>query len=92
MVPLLWALLPDKATTTYERLLSLIKKEAERIGLAFSTKAFQIDFEMAVINAIAILFPYAQIRGCFFHFSQCLWHKNSRVRLSNRLQDWWLST
>ncbi|CAG9315619.1 unnamed protein product [Blepharisma stoltei] len=48
----------------------------------FSPKAFQIDFEMAVINAIAILFPYAQIRGCFFHFSQCFWRKIQELGLA----------
>ena len=31
------------------------------------------DFESASIGAFASAFPASRQRGCFFHFSQCLW-------------------
>ena len=33
------------------------------------------DFEKAAINAFEIHFPDVVQRGCYFHFSQCIWRK-----------------
>ena len=33
------------------------------------------DFEDAAINSFKFHFPSAILKGCFFHFSQCLWRK-----------------
>jgi hypothetical protein len=32
-----------------------------------------LDFELAAINAISSVFPHASIKGCYFHFSQCIY-------------------
>ena len=31
------------------------------------------DFEVAAINVFRLAYPCAEIRGCYFHFCQCLW-------------------
>ena len=36
---------------------------------------FQVDFEMAAMNAIHHLFPNSAVKGCFFHYTQCIWRK-----------------
>ncbi|XP_025412819.1 uncharacterized protein LOC112685210 [Sipha flava] len=33
------------------------------------------DFEQGLIDAFTNVFPGTQIRGCCFHFGQCLWRK-----------------
>ncbi|KAE9524411.1 hypothetical protein AGLY_015132 [Aphis glycines] len=33
------------------------------------------DFEQGLIDAFTNVFLGAQMRGCFFHFGQCLWRK-----------------
>lgn len=33
------------------------------------------DFEMAAANAFSAKFPEAEKRGCFFHFTHCVWRK-----------------
>lgn len=49
------------------------------------------DFERAALNAFKDTFPSASNRGCFFHFSQCIWRKiqeNPEIRMKyENLQD-----
>jgi len=33
------------------------------------------DFEMSAINSFSKNLPQSNHRGCFFHFSQCIWRK-----------------
>ena len=33
------------------------------------------DFELVLVQPVQLQFPGADIQGCFFHFSQCLWRK-----------------
>lgn len=37
--------------------------------------SIMMDFEIQVMKAVQREFPGCGIRGCFFHFSQCLWRK-----------------
>ena len=36
------------------------------------------DFELALIKSIKFHFPTATIKGCLFHFGQCIW-KNVNI-------------
>ncbi|XP_018494113.1 uncharacterized protein LOC108863911 [Galendromus occidentalis] len=40
-----------------------------------SRPGFQLDFEVSMLRSIAELFPSSNVKGCAFHFSQCLWRK-----------------
>uniref|UniRef100_A0A2S2P1X3 MULE transposase domain-containing protein n=1 Tax=Schizaphis graminum TaxID=13262 RepID=A0A2S2P1X3_SCHGA len=44
MIPLAYALLPNKSTETYSRMFKIIKEAALRNGLIFNPNTFQIDF------------------------------------------------
>jgi len=44
-----------------------------------SPTSIMSDFEKAAISAFADIYPLAELRGCFFHFSQCLWRKFSKI-------------
>lgn len=67
--PLVYALLPNRKTETYSRVLSaLLDSQA---GLAPTT--IMTDFERAELSAFNEAFPRAEQKGCFFHFSQCFY-------------------
>ena len=46
------------------------------------------DFEIGFINASKRHFPDAQQKGCFFHFSQCLWRKvQDNTEIAQKYKD-----
>ena len=72
-VPLIYALLPNKTEETCLTLLREIKKLLP--ATAAQPKTIMTDFEVAMINAIQIEFQQTVNRGCFFHFSQCIFRR-----------------
>jgi hypothetical protein len=72
VVPALYCFLPDQKQTTYVRLLNSIKDLLESRGLPFAPKQANLDFELAMINALKQVTPSVRISGCNFHFGQCL--------------------
>ena len=41
------------------------------------------DWEKGVKNAVKTQFPDIHLRGCHFHYSQCVWRKIQKLGLSN---------
>ncbi|XP_046554261.1 uncharacterized protein LOC124263651 [Haliotis rubra] len=81
--PLVFALLPDRQTTTYVRLFRLLKEKVlEELNRPLAPAKIQTDFELATIRAIEMEFPNAETKGCFFHFSQALWRKTQDLGLT----------
>uniref|UniRef100_A0A915E0L8 MULE transposase domain-containing protein n=1 Tax=Ditylenchus dipsaci TaxID=166011 RepID=A0A915E0L8_9BILA len=66
--PVLYGLLPDKTQVTYERLFRMIKN----IWPEFAPSSFSVDYEIAVINALEVVFRESEIFGCLFHLVQNL--------------------
>lgn len=71
VVPLIFALLPNKKQKTYVTLYNLIKSELP----SWSPDIFHCDFELAAINALTEVFPNIQLKGCFYHWSRAMWKK-----------------
>uniref|UniRef100_A0A914DAC1 MULE transposase domain-containing protein n=1 Tax=Acrobeloides nanus TaxID=290746 RepID=A0A914DAC1_9BILA len=70
-IPCFYILLPDKSEDTYVAMFL----EIRRLVNDNAPSTFSIDFEKSLINAIIRVFPAADIRGCYFHFSQNFrWH------------------
>ncbi|XP_063378931.1 uncharacterized protein LOC134665838 [Cydia fagiglandana] len=69
VVPCVYALLPNKRQTTYERMFQLIKENIP----SFEPDHIKIDFEIAAANAIKCVYPTAKISGCFFHYKQAVY-------------------
>ena len=82
MVPVCYALLPDKNSDTYKRLFRLLQRKAAQFNLVINPTIIQVDFEKAVINTISEVFPLASIRGCYFHFTQSIWRAVQRHGLT----------
>ncbi|CAF4912199.1 unnamed protein product [Rotaria sp. Silwood1] len=50
-----------------------------------------IDFEKAVENAFALVFPQCKILGCFFHFKQSIWRNISELGLKKEFMENYVS-
>lgn len=73
-MPLLWALLPNKTTSTYIELFTALKSAlVSAFGdIGVVNRTFLTDFEQAAINAIKLTFPESRLKGCSFHFRQAI--------------------
>lgn len=74
VLPILYALLPNKQEATYKRMFELIKE----LWPDFSPTSISTDFEQAVLNAMRTNFPEAELFGCLFHLV-----KNMRKKLAS---------
>lgn len=75
IIPVIYALLPNKKQKTYEILLEVIKSQIPD----FQPDTFTLDYEASAMSAIENIFPNAKIQGCLFHFARCLWRKYEQV-------------
>jgi len=88
LFPLVFALLPNKTERTYLRLFSMLKDVVQqRIDRVFTPEIIILDFEVAARNAIHTVFPMATLRGCFFHYTQCIWRKTQACGLATRYRE-----
>ena len=76
VMPAVFALLPNKSQDTYERLLAAVKQ----LMPAAAPQSVLTDFEPAALNAFRNEYPNVVHRGCFFHFSQCI-YRNLQILL-----------
>ncbi|XP_065318870.1 uncharacterized protein LOC135926865 [Gordionus sp. m RMFG-2023] len=75
MIPIIYALLPDKNRGTYIELFQIILQFCSMKNIRFNPRFGQTDYEAAAISALRFVFPNMSIKGCFFHYSQALWRK-----------------
>jgi hypothetical protein len=62
-------LLKDKLQNTYIELFNELKQKSP---FKLNLKLIVSDFELAAINATKVCFPGITIKGCHFHFNQCI--------------------
>ena len=70
--------LPGKTEDIYRKMWAMLLQK-----VIIHCKRFQLDFEVAAINAVQHMFPMAQVSGCFFHYTQCIWRKVQQLGLSS---------
>ena len=75
MLPLVYALLPSKNETDYTRMLNALDIILAQMGLVLNPQSVVLDYELAVHNAWRTVRPGVQLKGCMFHFGQCVWRK-----------------
>ncbi|XP_018495154.1 uncharacterized protein LOC108864296 [Galendromus occidentalis] len=76
VIPVCYALLPDKSQATYARMIGLICQAWP----SFNPAVISTDYEKGLINSFIAAFPEAQIHGCLFHLVQNL-KKNSGISI-----------
>lgn len=62
-------------------MLQILQRICAAHGFPWSPKAFQTDFEQAVISAIKDIFPNVPVLGCYFHFTQAIWRNAKKAGL-----------
>lgn len=82
--PLLFALLPSKDFETYNKMFSFVIDLVHTSGLDLPANFyfkpdFLSDFETGLLSSLRFMFPYSAIRGCYFHFAQCV-YRNVKLR------------
>lgn len=83
IIPLIYALLPNKTTETYDRVFSALKC----LQPSLNPQKWLTDFEKATMKSIERNFPQVRITGCFFHLQQCLWRKVQEFGLTNAYRE-----
>lgn len=78
-IPIIFCFLSNKAENTYFQLFARIKQWFTMQQIEFNPSTIMIDYEIAAYNALRRIFPLSNIRGCLFHFAQCIWQKLSEL-------------
>lgn len=77
LVPVVYALLPDKSKMTYTRFFHLI-----RDVLGVTIKTFKSDYEIAAMNAVKEVFPLVKVSGCYYHYQKAVWKKAKELKVN----------
>ena len=77
--------LPDKSETSYKLFFLLVKQEMAKLGLELSIESVISDYEISIIKAVTDILQ-VPIRGCFFHFTQCLKRKMEKSGMKTKVQ------
>lgn len=77
-VPMVYALLTNKRQDTYRKLFQAMKN----LQPLLNPQSVLVDFELASINAVKLVFPETTIVGCSFHLGQSLWRKIQEAKLT----------
>lgn len=79
-LPLVYVLTTGKSTKTYRSIL----EQLININANLKPKKVICDYETAFHKAMTKTFPQIQIRGCFFHLTQCIWRGIQRCGLQQQ--------
>ena len=87
MLPLVYSLLPNRTEDTYVRTLQYIQETCHDLGFHFAPRTFQMDFEKSAHNAVRTVLPTTRLRGCLFHYTQCIWRRTQKVGLASEYTE-----
>lgn len=75
VMPLAYCLLPDKYKSTYLAVFDKLQQAAMENGMHFNPQWIMLDFEGSALIALREVFPRTELKGCYFHFTQCIFRK-----------------
>ena len=81
-IPAVYALLPNKTRAVYSNFLEKVKQ----LTGDFMPASILTDFESSFILSFKDIYGDSTHRGCFYHFSQCLWRKIASINLKERYE------
>ena len=83
IIPCIYTLSTKKDQLTYSKIFhNIIKLGVDRQGVPMKPSHLTCDFEIAAIEPFRNNFSEAQVKTCFFHYSQNLWKKMQKYSLS----------
>ncbi|XP_071176225.1 uncharacterized protein [Mytilus edulis] len=87
MFPLVYCFLPGKDQQMYTRLLTIIKDLCNNFNILLQPAKMFLDCEIAIRNATTSVFPDINIKGCFFHYTQCIWGNAQKHGLKTKYNE-----
>ena len=66
---------PRTPTYMYVRFFELFKNAVHERQSVLTPEHWMLDFEVAAHNSVRTSFPQTSIKGCFFHYTRCIWRK-----------------
>jgi hypothetical protein len=83
-MPFMYVLMSSRRTVDYKAIFDQLKT----ITSDLQVKEMILDFELSLWKAISECFPDVKMRGCVFHWTQCVWRKIQGIGLqSHYMQD-----
>ncbi|XP_064648761.1 uncharacterized protein LOC135500972 [Lineus longissimus] len=83
IVPLVTVLMANRNIGCYRQVLTAVKRQVRLIThRRWQPQIVICDFEQALINAVETELPNADVRGCYFHFTQNLWRRVQELGLA----------
>ena len=79
-MPLVFVLMQKKSESAYTAVFQKIKDIVEEDGSS-RVERIIVDYEMAMWNAMRAVWVNARVRGCWFHFCQCIYRKVQALKL-----------
>lgn len=76
--PLVYALMSDRKTKTYEILFRIMKSQLPK----WNPLKFMVDYEKAVMKAIAVVFPSTTTKGCYYHYNKAIFKKGKALNMT----------
>lgn len=74
MFPIAFFFTKKKSGASYEKLLENFTIQCcAKYRLTFKPETILSDFEIALFTAFAKEYPTAKIKGCYFHYTQCIY-------------------
>lgn len=86
-IPLVFTLLPNKTTDSYEAVLRHVLAEIVDLGRTYEPEQVYADYEGAIHAAVRRVWPNALIHGCRFHLGQSWWRRIQQAKLSEHYKD-----
>ncbi|KAE9533011.1 hypothetical protein AGLY_009439 [Aphis glycines] len=89
-IPLVFCLLLDKKTESYKEALFQVVQKCLNLNLIFKPQSITVDFEIAIHQAVLLIWPSIVIVGCRFHLIQS-WNRKIQelgLTLEYKKNDW----
>jgi hypothetical protein len=86
-VPVLYSLLPNKTKNMYKLFFNELRTLTVKNDLVLHPRFITLDFEQGAISALKHVFPGATLKGCNFHYNQCLFKKIQELGLQKDYYD-----
>ena len=84
-MPFLYVLMSSRRTVDYTAIFNHLKTITDG---ALQVKEMILDFELSLWKAVPGCFPDVKLRGCVFHWTQCVWRKIQGVGMqAHYMQD-----
>lgn len=86
-VPLVFCLINNKLSETYEHLFRAVIDKCRQRNLVWSPRIIYADFEKGIHKALNRVWSEAEIKGCRFHLAQSWWRYIQKVRLTQTYRE-----